>query len=62
MHGMGGIYHERSESTDHPLAWNVETEPFPGLLTDRIESRGWRVDDNEPAKYLRTAYDAVIIH
>jgi beta-1,4-mannosyltransferase len=36
--------------------------PFPGLLADSLESRGWRVDDNEPGKYLRTAYDAVIIH
>ncbi len=36
--------------------------PFPGLLADSLEARGWRVDDNEPAKYLRTAYDAVIIH
>lgn len=40
----------------------AKLNPFPGLLADSLEVRGWEVHDNEPRKYLRTRYDAVIIH
>ena len=45
-----------------PSRGMAKLNPFPALLADSLEERGWVVDGNDPSRYLRQKYDAVIIH